>query len=80
MKVHFVGSVSEKFRVASVGTMGSHVEDVLLTSTSVNECDGRRTLSHLPNRPQVDIEFIDISYTVPQGKKGKSQGFDWPVY
>lgn len=28
------------------------------------------TLSYLPKRPPVDIEFSDITYTVPQGRKG----------
>ncbi len=29
----------------------------------------RRELSYLPERPPVDIEFTDLTYTVPQGRK-----------
>ncbi|KAB0799515.1 hypothetical protein PPYR_07395 [Photinus pyralis] len=30
----------------------------------------KSTLSHLPQRPPVDLEFQDLTYTVPQGRKG----------
>jgi hypothetical protein len=56
--------------------MGSEVDEVFLTSVSINKQNGRKTLCHLPNRPAVDIEFTDVSYTVPQGRKGKSQTFN----
>lgn len=32
----------------------------------------QKTLTHLPKRPPVTIEFQDISYTVPQWKQGES--------
>ncbi|PNF37193.1 ATP-binding cassette sub-family G member 1 [Cryptotermes secundus] len=51
--------------------MGSSVDDVPLTCVSIKRRDERKTLSYLPNRPPVDIEFTDLSYTVPQGRKGK---------
>jgi hypothetical protein len=57
--------------------MGSRVEEELVTAISINERDGPRTLSHLPDRPPVDIEFTDVSYTVPQGRKGKSKVLIW---
>lgn len=31
-----------------------------------------KTLSHLPKRPEVDLSFHDLSYTVPQGNKKKT--------
>ncbi|XP_072385495.1 ATP-binding cassette sub-family G member 1-like [Diabrotica undecimpunctata] len=35
------------------------------------ELHSRNTsLRHLPKRPPIDIEFHDVSYTVPQGRKG----------
>jgi hypothetical protein len=51
--------------------MGSSVDEVPLTCVSIKRQDERKTLSYLPNRPPVDIEFTDLSYTVPQGRKGK---------
>ncbi|CAG9836502.1 unnamed protein product [Diabrotica balteata] len=34
------------------------------------ELHSRNTsLRHLPKRPPIDIEFHDVSYTVPQGRK-----------
>lgn len=42
-----------------------------LASVSVNKDNECKMLSHLPNRPPVDIEFTDLSYAVPQGRKGK---------
>jgi len=62
--------------VEPVDIMGSEVDEVFLTSVSINKQNGRKTLCHLPNRPAVDIEFTDVSYTVPQGRKGKSQTFN----
>jgi hypothetical protein len=56
--------------------MGSQVDEVPLTSVSIKKQDERKTLSYLPNRPPVDIEFTDLSYTVPQGRKGKPQRAD----
>ena len=56
-------------------TMNGQVDDMLLTSMSVNKDDQRKMLSHLPDRPAVDIEFTDLTYAVPQGRKGnKVQG------
>ena len=45
--------------------------DMSLTPVSVNKDSEQKLLSHLPNWPPVDIEFIDLSYAVPQGRKGK---------
>lgn len=57
--------------------MGSSVDDVPLTCVSIKRQDERKTLSYLPNRPPVDIEFTDLSYTVPQGRKGKPHSSDF---
>jgi hypothetical protein len=51
--------------------MNSEVDDMPLTPVSENKDSERKILSHLPDRPPVDIEFIDLSYAVPQGRKGK---------
>lgn len=52
-------------------TMDCKVDDMPLTPVSVNKDSDAKILSHLPDRPPVDIEFIDLSYAVPQGRKGK---------
>jgi hypothetical protein len=46
-------------------------DEMPLASVSVNKDNECKMLSHLPNRPPVDIEFTDLSYAVPQGRKGK---------
>lgn len=61
----------KKIRAVLMDIMNDKVEDMPLTPVSVNRDSERKILSHLPNRPPVDIEFIDLSYTVPQGRKGK---------
>jgi hypothetical protein len=51
--------------------MNSKVDEMSLTTVSVNKESERKLLSHLPSRLPVDIEFIDLTYAVPQGRKGK---------
>jgi hypothetical protein len=51
--------------------MSGEVDDMLLAPVSVIKDSERKILSHLPDRPPVDIEFTDLSYAVPQGRKGK---------
>jgi hypothetical protein len=51
--------------------MNGEVDDILLTPVSIVKDNERKILSHLPDRPPVDIEFADLSYAVPQGRKGK---------
>jgi hypothetical protein len=70
----------EQFRVLTMEVMGSSADDVTLTCVSAKRQDERKTLSYLPNRPPVDIEFTDLSYTVPQGRKGKPQSSDLTAY
>jgi len=52
-------------------TMDGKVDDMPMTLVSMNKGNEEKILSHLPNRPPVDIEFLDLSYAVPQGRKGK---------
>jgi len=61
----------KKIRAVQIDTMNSEVDDMPLTNVSVNKDNEEKILSHLPGRPPVDVEFLDLSYAVPQGRKGK---------
>lgn len=48
---------------------GDPTEMTTLTDSSAIRILGHsKSLSHLPKRPPVDIEFSDVSYTVPTPK------------
>ena len=61
----------KKIRAVLMDVMNGKVDEMSLTPVSVNKESERKILSHLPARPPVDIEFLDLTYAVPQGRKGK---------
>lgn len=58
--------------VAADGKCVLEVADDVVPRPLTPVCPSRE-LSYLPERPPVDIEFTDLTYTVPQGRNGKSK-------